>query len=93
MRPFIPRALLAVAVLALLAAPGHAEEGFDDSVMATIKYPDLFKESFLNLQDDLAKAQEVGKDGLLFFFSTRGCSYCHLFIRTSLADPVLTARV
>jgi thioredoxin-related protein len=92
MRQFIPRALLVAAALTLLAVPGHAADDFDESIVATILYPDWFKESFLNLQDDLAEAREAGKDGLLLFFSTQGCSYCDLFIRTSLADPALAAR-
>jgi thioredoxin-related protein len=93
MRRFNPKTLLVVAALALLAASGEADDDFDDGMITMIEYPDWFKESFLNLQDDLADAREAGKDGLLLFFSSQGCSYCHLFIRTSLADPTLAGRV
>jgi thioredoxin-related protein len=88
-----PRILLVAAAAALLTGPSQAAEGFDDSVIETIAYPDWFKESFLDLRDDLAEAREAGKDGLFLFFSTQGCSYCHLFIVTSLADPAIAARL
>jgi thioredoxin-related protein len=87
------RAALLLAALFAVAAPAPAAEGFDDSIVASIEYPGWFKESFLNLGDDLAEAREAGKDGLFLFFSTQGCSYCHLFIETSLADPAIAARV
>lgn len=84
---------LLAAILAAFAAPAPAAEGFDDSIVAKIEYPNWFKDSFLNLRDDLAEAREAGKDGLFLFFSTQGCSYCHLFIETSLADPTIAARI
>lgn len=79
--------------VAPLMAPAHAADGFDDGIIATIQYPDWFKDSFLDLPDDLATAQAAGKTGLFLFFSTQGCSYCHLFVTTSLADPAIAARV
>lgn len=96
--PGSPRhtALLLAVVLTVFAAPAPpatAAEGFDDSIVAKIEYPDWFKDSFLNLRDDLAEAREAGKDGLFLFFSTQGCSYCHLFIETSLADPPIASRL
>lgn len=86
--------LLAAAVAAFTGSfPGRAAEGFDDSVVARIEYPAWFKDSFLNLRDDLGDARDAGKDGLFLFFSTQGCSYCHLFIETSLSDPAIAARL
>ncbi len=88
----LPTLILAAAA-AFFAAPVPAAEGFDDSVVQTIKYPEWFKQGFFELPDDLAEAREAGKDGLFLFFSTQGCSYCHLFIETSLADPVIAERL
>lgn len=83
-----------LAALALLCPLGaKAAEGFDDAVIADIRYPDWFKESFLDLRGDLSDARDAGKQGLFLFFSTQGCSYCHLFLTTSLADPELVARL
>lgn len=82
------------ASLVLLCAVGaKAAEGFDDTVIADIRYPDWFKESFLDLREDLSDARDAGKQGIFLFFSTQGCSYCHLFLETSLADAELAARL
>ncbi|MCF7983611.1 MAG: thioredoxin fold domain-containing protein [Thiohalocapsa sp.] len=66
---------------------------FDDGAIYQIVYPDWFKESFLHLPDDAAEAAEDGKQGLFVFFSTQGCSYCHLFIEQSLGDPAIAERL
>lgn len=93
MRLTIHSILPLLATLLVTSAPAPAAEDFDDAVVARIEHPDWFKESFLNLQDDLAEAREAGKDGLFLFFSTQGCSYCHLFVATSLSDPRIVARL
>lgn len=93
MRRALHPIVVLTATLIAMSAPAPAADGFDDSLVAKIEYPDWFKDSFLNLTDDLAEAREAGKDGILLFFSTQGCSYCHLFIETSLADPAIVARL
>lgn len=45
-----------------------------------------FHQSFLDLKEDLAEAEAVGKR-LVIFFEQRGCPYCGEMHRTSLADP------
>jgi thioredoxin-related protein len=87
---------LLAALLAALPATtvGAATDAdFDDGVIAQIDYPDWFKDSFLDLPDDAGMAAEAGKQGLFIFFSTQGCSYCHLFIEKSLRDPAIAARL
>ncbi len=66
---------------------------FDDAQVTHIGYPAWFKESFLDLQEDIMEARYAGKVGLMVLFTSEGCSYCAQFIRTSLADPRLAARV
>ena len=57
-------------------------QGFDDSEIKHIDHPDWFIESpFLDL------AELNGKKGLMILFTTEGCSYCDLFIRSSLSNP------
>ena len=73
--------------------PAATTEPFDDGAVYNLKYPDWFIESFLSLPDDLAAAAEQGKQGVFLFFTTQGCSYCHLFIEKSLGDPDLAARL
>ena len=62
-------------------------QGFDDSEVKHIDHPDWFIESpFLDLAEDLNKAELNGKKGLMILFTTEGCSYCDLFIRSSLSN-------
>ena len=54
---------------------------FDDSpVIPEIIYPDWFKESFLELQDDLEEALDAGKKGIIVYFGQKHCSYCQALI-------------
>jgi thioredoxin-related protein len=66
---------------------------FDEDVFVDVEFPDWFKQSFLDLRDDLDEAISAGKQGLLLFFSTRRCSYCKAFIQKSLEDPEIRRRV
>jgi thioredoxin-related protein len=84
-----PITFLAAAAAALLIVSGAAAGDFNDATIEDVKHPAWFKESFFNLPDDLEEARKAGKQGLLLFFSTQGCSYCHLFIAKSLGDPVI----
>jgi thioredoxin-related protein len=70
-----------------------AAEPFDEAAIYQVHYPGWFLESFMVLPDDAAAAAEAGKRGLFLFFTTQGCSYCHLFIEKSLGDPELSARL
>jgi len=84
-------------VLLLVAGAALPEETasstFDDGAVYQIAYPVWFKQSFLSLPDDAEMAAEAGKQGLFLFFTTQGCSYCHLFIEKVLGDPELSARL
>lgn len=87
---------MTVAILSLVSVQGEtvqAGEDFDEGAIYKVQYPDWFKHSFLNLQDDAEEAAEDDKQGLFVFFSTQGCSYCHLFIETSLGDAVIASRL
>ncbi len=64
---------------------GHGE--------ANVKYPAWFKESFLDLRDDLADAVKAGKRGVIVFLSQKNCNHCQAFIDTTLSDPVILDRV
>jgi thioredoxin-related protein len=61
--------------------------------MANIKHPSWFKESFLDLREDLNDAQKAGKRGVIVFFSQKSCSHCQAFIDTTLNDPATKLRV
>jgi len=75
-----------------IGTPSKAGD-FDDAQLTHVGYPAWFKESFLDLREDIMEARDAGKVGVMVLFTSEGCSYCAEFIRTSLADPRLAARV
>jgi thioredoxin-related protein len=79
-------------VLIVLSISARAAD-FDDGAIAQVTYPAWFRESFLDLPQDLADAAAAGKLGLFLFVSTQGCSYCHLFLQESLGDPAIAKRI
>ena len=60
---------------------------FDDSQLdEELVYPDWFKLSYGNLDDDLASAKNNGKKGIITYFGQKRCAYCEQFFETSLSD-------
>ena len=60
---------------------------FDDKQLEeTLAYPDWFKLSLGDLNDDLAEAKKAGKKGIITYFGQKRCAYCEQFFKTSLAD-------
>jgi len=84
-----------LSVFVILCLPGGSiADGFDDSQIKHIVYPDWFNENpFSDLSEELDTARSGGKQGLMVLFTTEGCSYCHLFVRKSLGDPALASLV
>ena len=61
---------------------------FDDSQLEEeLTYPDWFKLSLGDLNDDLNEATLAGKQGIITYFGQKRCAYCEQFFETSLADP------
>lgn len=60
---------------------------------AHVKYPDWFKESFFDLHDDFNEARDVGKRGIIVFFSQENCNHCQAFLDTTFSDPATKQRV
>lgn len=55
-------------------------------------YPDWFKTSFLELEDDVAEAAEAGKR-LMLVFHQDGCPYCNVFVERNLAQKDIENRL
>ncbi len=93
----LPKSLIRSLLLPLLvlAAPWSTSPAgdFTDSVVAHVEHPEWFKDSFLDLGEDIAAAVNEGKTGLMVLFTTEGCSYCAMFVQKSLGDPALAALV
>jgi thioredoxin-related protein len=60
---------------------------------ADIVYPAWFKQSFLDLRDDLEDARKAGKRGIIVFFSFKHCSHCEAFVSTTMSDPATMNRI
>jgi thioredoxin-related protein len=74
MRYVLVCALLSMLSVAGIAAGGpNGEEG-----------PPWFKQSFLDVKEDLADARKAGR-GLMLYFYQDGCPYCARFLRETLA--------
>ncbi len=85
--------LLSAGYLACSSA-AWSSDTIDDSEIKHIVYPEWFSESpFSDLEEEVLVARSSGKLGLMVLFTTEGCSYCYLFVRNSLGDPVLAAMV
>lgn len=60
---------------------------FDDAQLEEeLVYPDWFKLSLGDLNDDLAEAKKSGKKGIVTYFGQKRCAYCEQFFKTSLSD-------
>lgn len=66
---------------------------FDDGAIMRVEHPKWFKQSFLDLREDLAEAKRAGKRGIALYFTTQGCSYCKIFLSTTFKDPSVINRV
>jgi thioredoxin-related protein len=89
----MPCLLSALVTVSVLLDISHAA-GFDDSEIKHIDYPAWFEgNSFHDLAEELDKAKSEDKEGLMVLFTTEGCSYCDVFIRTSLGDSAIASVV
>jgi len=52
---------------------------------AVTEYPEWFKDSFLDLREDLAEADRAGRR-LVVLFVQNGCPYCHALVERNLAQ-------
>lgn len=77
-------ALLGICSFAILAH-GQTETNGTFTGAEDVEYPDWFKTSFLELEEDIQEAQQAGK-GLMLVFHQPGCPYCNAFIERNLAQ-------
>lgn len=81
-----------VGLLVQLPGPGHvAAANAADIHDATAFFPAWFKQSFLDLRQDLAEAGAAGKQGIMVLFHIHGCPYCKMLVERSLKDPAIEA--
>ena len=61
---------------------------FDDVPLKNmIQHPDWFKDSFLDLQEDLSEAINSGKKGIVVYFGQKRCPYCRQLMEINFKQP------
>ena len=77
------------------AADPQRQEGKDFSNLQTRTtiFPKWFKQSFWDLNDDIADARKAGKTGILIYSSATTCTYCIAFIERSFNNPEIEQRL
>ncbi|WP_457665693.1 thioredoxin family protein [Thiolapillus sp.] len=91
LRPVILLAVLFLLVWAGGAAMASDEDDplvFDDvPLKEMVQHPDWFKDSFLDLQDDLKEAVDNGKRGIIVYFGQKRCPYCRQLMEINFKMP------
>lgn len=80
------------ALCACLSCSASTQAGIEDGPRH-IEYPSWMKPGIVDLQAELEQVRADGRHGLMVLYTTQGCTYCAEFIRTSLGDPALVARL
>lgn len=83
MNKFFARTLVLI-LLSLVALQANAGGGRDP-------YKFFFNETFGNLQEELQRAKDEGKKGVLIFFEMDECPFCHRMKETVLNQPEVQA--
>ncbi len=79
--------------LMLTEMPSAAEDELGASMVnpGYHEHPSWFKQSFLDIRDDVAEAAEEGKRVLLYFYQD-GCPYCKKLLETNFSLRDITER-
>ena len=68
------------------------ENGFNDQpVIPEIIYPDWFKNSFLDLPEDIQEAIDANKKGIIIYFGQKHCAYCQALIEKDFGQKDIEA--
>ncbi|HDK38098.1 MAG TPA: thioredoxin [Thiolapillus brandeum] len=61
---------------------------FDDVPLKEMfQHPEWFKDSFLDLQEDLQEALDNGKQGIIVYFGQKRCPYCRQLMEINFKQP------
>ena len=86
--PSLTRLLVVPMVISILSGAGlqvqSAERGKFIGARDTL-YPEWFKDSFLDLREDIADAAGEGRR-VVIFFHQNGCPYCNLMVERNLSQ-------
>lgn len=60
----------------------------DTPKVRDVQYPDWFKNSFLDLNEDLEEAMDDGKRGLVVYFGQKDCAYCEALMQINFGTEL-----
>jgi thioredoxin-related protein len=73
-------------------SPDDFEPAFNDApAEREIVHPDWFKDSFLDLREDLKQALADGKQGIALYFGQENCAYCKALMEVNLTRPEIVS--
>ncbi len=81
--PFVIFAMLCALASTVHASDNQPRGEFQGAIQT--EYPDWFKTSFMELEEDILEAREAGKR-LMLVFHQDGCPYCNIFVERNLAQ-------
>ncbi|MET0086250.1 MAG: thioredoxin fold domain-containing protein [Sedimenticola sp.] len=77
---------LLFAITAWADEPAEAFEFDDAPLEEPLEHPSWFKESFLDLPEDLNEAVTAGKSGVIIYFGQRRCPYCQKLLEVNFGQ-------
>ena len=97
---FLSFCLLIMAAISLVFSPPVLSASEDSSTEPEstaaepldIEYPEWFKTSFMELEEDILEARQSGKR-LMLVFHQPGCPYCNAFVERNLAQKDIETSV
>ena len=69
--------------------PAWAGAEFSDEPVDQIIHPAWFKQSFLDLREDVTEAKQSAKAGIIVFFGQPHCAYCNALITNDFGDAAI----
>ncbi|MEJ1336589.1 MAG: thioredoxin fold domain-containing protein [Candidatus Sedimenticola sp. (ex Thyasira tokunagai)] len=78
--------LLATGAISAETEPDEAFEFDDTPTSSPLDHPKWFKESFLDLPDDMEEALAAGKRGIIVYFGQRHCPYCQKLMEVNFGQ-------
>ena len=83
--------LLTACVLSLNCSYAEKDDPFlefDDTLLEeALVYPDWFKISLGDLNEDISEAAAAGKSGIMVYFGQKLCAYCEQFLKENIGAP------
>jgi len=78
--------IFSLLIYLFMCSTAWADAEFNDGPVDQINHPDWFKQSFLDLKEDIAEAKKAQKSGVIQFFGQAHCAYCNALIKNDFGN-------